>query len=60
MAVTFIPDQQACSVSVDLLREILDFLDDHSDVRDGSYGEPMPNKAMSLMSELLRETGIDL
>ena len=34
------------------LVEILEYLDDHMDVRDGSDGEPQPNDAMSLFQRL--------
>lgn len=32
--------------------EALEFLDDQADVADGDYGEPIPNRAMSLATEL--------
>ena len=44
-------------IDSDLLDEIEEFLDNHSDVVDGSYGEPAPNKAMSLLSALRRARG---
>ena len=34
------------------LVEILEYLDDHMDVRDGADGEPQPNDAMSLFQRL--------
>ncbi len=37
--------------------EIEDFLDNYADVKDGSYGEQMPNRAMGLLSELRRACG---
>ena len=36
----------------DLLLEIADYLDDCSDVHDGSDGTPQPNRAMVLRHEL--------
>ena len=33
---------------VDLLAEVSEFLDNYVDVVDGAYGEPAPNRAMSL------------
>jgi hypothetical protein len=32
-----------------LLADLIDFLDNQSDVIDGPEGQPLPNKAMSLM-----------
>lgn len=32
--------------------EALEFLDDQADVADGDYGEPIPNRAMILATEL--------
>ena len=37
-----------------VLDEVEDFLEQQKDVVDGSYGEPHPNAAMSLLSELQR------
>lgn len=37
---------------IDVLNDIEEFLEDHQDVRDGSYGEPQPNMAMQLLSAL--------
>ena len=36
-------------VTIDLLNELAEFLEGQQDVVDGSYGEPQPNKAMSLL-----------
>jgi hypothetical protein len=36
--------------TIDLLNEIAEFLENQSDVVDGSYGEPHPNRAMSLLA----------
>lgn len=38
-----------------LLEEVAEFLEGQSDVVDGSYGEPAPNKAMSLLGQVERE-----
>ncbi|HZR03645.1 MAG TPA: hypothetical protein VFA81_10790 [Burkholderiales bacterium] len=38
--------------SDDLWEDIVDFLRDHEDVVDGSYGESMPNKAMQLLNRI--------
>lgn len=38
--------------TVDLLNEIAEFLENQSDVVDGSYGEPHPNRAMSLLQQV--------
>lgn len=38
--------------TVDLLNEIAEFLENQSDVVDGSYGEPHPNRAMSLLRQV--------
>jgi hypothetical protein len=40
------------SYTVSLLEEVAEFLEDQADVRDGSYGEQVPNRAMSLMAEV--------
>jgi hypothetical protein len=37
-----------------LLDQIEEYLDDHIDVVDGDDGQPRPNRAMSLHSELTR------
>jgi len=37
---------------VDTLTECLEFLDNYVDVEDGDYGQPRPNKAMSLSSRI--------
>lgn len=34
------------------LNEVAEFLEGQSDVRDGAYGEPEPNKAMSLLAHV--------
>lgn len=41
--------------TIDLLNEVAEFLEGQSDVVDGSYGEPVPNRAMSLLGEVERE-----
>ena len=51
------PKRPALFVSFDLIEKIEDFLDDYADVRDGSYGEQTPNRAMSLLNQLQREIG---
>jgi hypothetical protein len=38
--------------TIDLLNEVAEFLEGQADVRDGSYGEQVPNRAMSLMAEV--------
>lgn len=35
-----------------LLQRCADFIEPYSDVVDGSYGEPSPNAAMSLLSAI--------
>ena len=35
-----------------LLEQCAEFLEPYVDVVDGDYGEPEPNKAMSLLSEI--------
>lgn len=35
-----------------MLEEVAEFLEDQSDVVDGSYGEPHPNRAMSLLQDV--------
>lgn len=42
-------------VSLDLWNEICEFLEDHMDVKDGSYGEPHPNRAMSIITRIQAE-----
>jgi hypothetical protein len=37
-----------------LLNGIAEYLEGHSDIKDGSYGEPTPNSAMSLLLQLER------
>jgi hypothetical protein len=37
---------------LDTLVECLEFLDNYVDVVDGDYGEPAPNRAMSLSSRV--------
>jgi hypothetical protein len=44
--------QKAKLEIVDLLCEVSDFLDNYVDVLDGDYGEPRPNKAMSLKARV--------
>ena len=39
----------------ELLERCADVLDSYSDVVDGDYGIPEPNKAMSLLSEIRKE-----
>lgn len=34
------------------LEDAREFIDDHVDVLDGDYGEPRPNRAMQLLSEI--------
>ena len=34
-----------------LLSEMMDYLDNHSDVIDGPEGRPLPNEAMSLLGK---------
>jgi hypothetical protein len=38
--------------TTDLLNRVLEFLDNYVDVVDGDYGEPRPNRAMSLTTEV--------
>jgi hypothetical protein len=35
-----------------MLKDVLEYLDDHVDVVDGDYGQPAPNKAMRLVQEI--------
>jgi hypothetical protein len=37
---------------VDVLDEVAEFLDNYVDVVDGDYGEPRPNRAMSLQQRV--------
>jgi hypothetical protein len=39
----------------ELLERCAEFLDGYSDVVDGDYGIPEPNKAMALLSEIRKE-----
>jgi hypothetical protein len=39
----------------ELLERCADVLDSYSDVIDGDYGVPEPNKAMALLSEIRKE-----
>lgn len=51
------PDMLEC------LRECYALLDDYSDVLDGDDGQPRPNKAMSMMTEIervIRKAGAEL
>jgi hypothetical protein len=38
-----------------LLADCAEFIEPYSDVVDGAYGEPAPNAAMSLLSEIKEE-----
>jgi hypothetical protein len=38
-----------------LLADCAEFIEPYSDVSDGAYGEPVPNAAMSLLSEIKEE-----
>jgi hypothetical protein len=40
---------------IDLLNDVAEFLEGQSDVDDGSYGEPVPNRAMSLLMAVEQE-----
>ena len=49
---------------IDLLVSVDEFLDNYVDVVDGDYGEPRPNRAMSLQGDVrealdLLERGAD-
>ena len=44
--------------TTDCLVRCLEFLDNQADVIDGDYGEPRPNRAMSLQTEV--ESILDL
>lgn len=35
-----------------VLQRCAELLDDYSDVSDGDYGEPRPNRAMSLLQDV--------
>lgn len=37
---------------LDLLIRVEDCLDQYSDVKDGDYGEPVPNRAMTMQQEV--------
>jgi hypothetical protein len=41
--------------TIDLLNELAEFLGDYADVRDGAYGEQVPNQAMHLQNSVERE-----
>lgn len=41
--------------TLDVLNEVAEFLEGQSDVVDGSYGEPHPNRAMSLLQQVEQE-----
>jgi hypothetical protein len=47
--------------NLDLLHELEEFLGDRADIRDGYYGEPVPDKSMQLLNavrwEIARLTG---
>lgn len=47
--------RQRILVLEELLERCAEFLDGYSDVVDGDYGEPEPNKAMSLLSSIREE-----
>ena len=38
-----------------LLAECAEFIEPYSDVSDGAYGDPVPNAAMALLSEINEE-----
>ena len=38
-----------------LLADCAEFIEPYSDVSDGAYGEPVPNAAMALLSEINKE-----
>lgn len=44
--------QRAISELEALLERCAEFIEPYVDVVDGSYGEPAPNKAMSLLTEI--------
>lgn len=37
---------------IDLLHRCVDVLDNYSDVNDGEDGQPVPNRAMSLLTDV--------
>lgn len=41
----------------DVLEACADYLEDYSDVVDGDYGEPAPNRAMNLLSRVKAALG---
>jgi hypothetical protein len=41
--------------TIDLLNDVAEFLEGQSDVDDGSYGEQVPNRAMSLLMDVEQE-----
>jgi hypothetical protein len=41
--------------TIDLLNEVAEFLEGQADVRDGAYGEQVPNQAMHLQNSVERE-----
>jgi hypothetical protein len=45
-------DANSYGSTIDLLNDVAEFLEGQADVRDGSYGEQVPNRAMSLMAEV--------
>ena len=51
-AVATVPFIQMSAKTIELLEEVLEYLEDNYDVRDGSYGEQTPNRAMSLGMQL--------
>ena len=38
---------------LDVLTELQDYLNDFADIDDGPYSEPVPNRAMRLMSSVM-------
>lgn len=40
---------------IDLLGRCAEFIEPYADVSDGAYGEPVPNAAMALLSEINEE-----
>jgi hypothetical protein len=40
------------------LNECLEYFEDHSDVVDGDYGEPAPNKEMQMTTSIKMALGI--
>jgi hypothetical protein len=50
-----VPDAQKLAIFnelVGMLEECADYMDDHSDVNDGDDGQPVANRAMSLLREI--------